>query len=189
MHLMFEGFTQEIVNVAGIPIRLLHGGSGPPLLLLHGNPQTLFMWHKVARGLAREFTVVAADLRGYGDSGKPPTAPDHGPYSKRAMAADQVGVMAHLGFEEFFVAGHDRGARVAYRMAFDHPERVKKLAVLDIVPTLHVFSLADAKFGLGYYYWFFRAMAFEPPDTLTAAAPTHFWLSYAPPGPTRPPLL
>lgn len=186
MRLMFEGFTQEIVNVGGIPIRLLHGGSGPPVLLLHGNPQTLFMWHKVARGLAREFTVVAADLRGYGDSGKPPTAPDHGPYSKRAMAADQVGVMAHLGFDEFFVAGHDRGGRVAYRMAFDYPERVKKLAVLDIVPTLHAFTRADAKFGLGYYHWFFLAQPFDLPERLIGADPDYFWRRHTTRGPKPP---
>jgi haloacetate dehalogenase len=183
---MFEGFTQEIVNVEGLPIRVLFGGSGPPVLLLHGNPQTLFMWHKVARGLAREFTVVAADLRGYGDSGKPPTTHDHAPYSKRAMAADQVGVMRHFGFDEFCVAGHDRGGRVAYRMALDHPERVKKLAVLDIVPTLHAFTHSDAKFGLGYYHWYFLAQPFDLPERLIGADPDYFWRWHTTRGPKPP---
>src|SRR4051812_34532804 len=106
---MFQGFTLEMVDVGGTVIRTRRSGSGPPLLLLHGNPQTHVMWHKVAPRLAQDFTVVAADLRGYGDSGKPPTAPDHGPYSKRTMAADQVAIMAHFGFPQFAVAGHDRG--------------------------------------------------------------------------------
>ena len=115
------------------------GGHGPPLLLLHGHPQTHMMWHKIAPRLAQDFTVVAADLRGYGDSSKPPTAPDHAPYSKRAMARDQVAVMEQLGFERFFVAGHDRGGRCAYRLALDYLERVLKLAVLDIIPTGEAF--------------------------------------------------
>jgi haloacetate dehalogenase len=132
---MFEGFETSIVDTGETTIRVRRGGSGPPLLLLHGNPQTSAMWHKVAPRLAERFTVVATDLRGYGDSGKPPSTPDHAPYAKRAMALDQVAVMRHLGHERFFVAGHDRGARVAYRMALDHPERVLRLAVLDIIPT------------------------------------------------------
>jgi len=172
---MFGAFAQEIVNVRDTTIRVRHGGHGPPVLLLHGNPQTLFMWNRVAPMLARDFTVVAADLRGYGDSGKPRTSIDHAPYSKRAMAADQVQVMQHLGFEKFFVAGHDRGGRVAYRMALDHPERVQKLAVLDIVPTLHAFGHADAKFGLGYYHWFFLAQPFDLPERLIGSDPDYFW--------------
>jgi haloacetate dehalogenase len=172
---MFKGFRQQILDIDGINIRIRHGGSGPPVLLLHGNPQTLFMWHHVAERLAGRFTVVAADLRGYGDSGKPPTTPDHAPYSKRAMAADQVAVMRQLGFPEFFVAGHDRGGRVAYRMALDHPAQVKKLAVLDIVPTLAAFSRADADFALGYYHWFFLAQPFDLPERLIGSDPDYFW--------------
>src|SRR3712207_323207 len=115
------------------------------------------MWHEVAPRLAEDFTVVASDLRGYGDSSKPATTPDHAPYSKRAMASDQISVMRELGFESFFVCGHDRGGRVAYRMALDHPDRVLALAVLDIVPTWEAFSRADMAFGLGYWHWFFLA--------------------------------
>jgi haloacetate dehalogenase len=132
---LFEGFELSDIAVGEVRIRTRVGGTGPPLLLLHGNPQTHAMWHLVAPRLAEDFTVVATDLRGYGDSSKPETTPDHAPYSKRVMARDQISVMHALGFERFFVCGHDRGGRVAYRMALDHPERVAKLAVLDIVPT------------------------------------------------------
>src|SRR5438093_5358937 len=140
---MFDGFELSMIETGEAVIRVRHGGSGPPLLLLHGHPQTHLMWHGVAPMLARDFTVVASDLRGYGDSGKPPTTTDHEPYSKRAMARDQVALMQRLGFERFFVAGHDRGGRVAYRLALDHPERVQKLAVLDIIPTAEVFARVD----------------------------------------------
>src|SRR5918912_642565 len=132
---MFEGFKLDMLDTGEAVIRVRYGGSGPPLLLLHGHPQTHAMWYRIAPRLAKDFTVVAADLRGYGGSSKPPTTPDHEPYSKRAMARDQVAVMRQLGFERFSVAGHDRGGRVAYRLALDHPERVLKLAVLDIIPT------------------------------------------------------
>ena len=153
---MFEGFTVSDVETRGAVIRLVQGPlSGPPLLLMHGYPQTHAMWHKVAPALSERFTVVATDLRGYGDSAKPPTDAAHAPYSKRAMAEDQVQVMAALGFEEFFVAGHDRGGRVGHRMALDHPERVLKLAVLDIVPTLEIFSALNQEVASGYYHWFF----------------------------------
>src|SRR6188472_56281 len=141
---MFEGFSTRDLDSSGTRIHALIGGSGPPLLLLHGHPQTHVMWHKVAPHLARDFTVIVPDLRGYGDSSKPPTTPDHEPYSKRAMARDQVALMRHFGFERFAVAGHDRGGRVAYRLALDHPERVKRLVVLDIVPTGDVWARADA---------------------------------------------
>jgi len=127
-------------------LRVRHGGNGPPLLLLHGHPQTHLMWHAVAPGLADRFTVVAPDLRGYGESTKPETTPDHEPYSKRAMARDQVELMRQYGFERFFVCGHDRGARCAYRLTLDHPESVAKLAVLDIVPTGDAFRLAANRF-------------------------------------------
>src|SRR5437868_975819 len=121
---MFESFTLTMIDTGEAVLRVRHGGSGPPLLLLHGHPQTHLMWHKLAPRLAQHFSVVMADLRGYGDSSKPATALDHAPYSKRAMARDQVALMRQLGFEQFFVAGHDRGARCVYRLALDHPERV-----------------------------------------------------------------
>jgi haloacetate dehalogenase len=183
---IFKEFREQFLDVDGINIRIRYGGSGPPLLLLHGNPQTLYMWHRVADRLAGRFTIVAADLRGYGDSAKPATTPDHAPYSKRAMAADQVGVMGRLGFESFCVAGHDRGGRVAYRMALDHPARVKKLAVLDIVPTLAAFSRADAAFALGYYHWFFLAQPFDLPERLIGADPDYFWRRHTTRGPKPP---
>lgn len=168
---MFEGFELSRIDTSGAVINTRHGGSGPPLLLLHGNPQTHAMWHMVAPGLAEDFTVVATDLRGYGDSSKPPSAPDHSPYSKREMARDQVSVMEQLGFESFNVCGHDRGGRVAYRMALDHPERVAKLAVLDIVPTSEAFRRADMSFGLGYWHWFFLAQPYDLPERMISADP------------------
>jgi haloacetate dehalogenase len=173
---MFEGFDLTTIDVGEAQIRVRKGGSGPPLLLLHGNPQTHAMWHKVAPRLARDFTVVASDLRGYGDSSKPPTTPDHEPYSKRAMARDQVAVMARLGFERFAVAGHDRGGRVAYRMALDHPTRVSKLAVLDILPTGEHLRRADMQFALGYWHWFFLAQPYDLPERLINAQPDQFFI-------------
>ena len=175
---MFEGFAQSEVATGEAVIRVRHGGSGPPLLLLHGHPQTHAMWHEVAPRLARDFTVVVPDLRGYGDSSKPPTTPDHEPYSKRAMARDQLAVMEQLGFERFSVAGHDRGGRVAYRLALDHPERVRKLAVLDIIPTGEAFRRADMDFGLGYWHWFFLAQPYDLPERLIAADPDAFYLRW-----------
>jgi haloacetate dehalogenase len=168
---MFDGFTIAVIDTGETTIRLRHGGSGPPLLLLHGIPETHLMWHKVAPRLAADFTVVATDLRGYGDSGKPPTSPDHGPYAMRALARDQVAVMAQLGFDSFFLAGHDRGARCAYRLALDHPARVTKLAVLDIVPTGDVFRRADMAFALEYWIWSFLAAPYDLPERLIAADP------------------
>jgi haloacetate dehalogenase len=168
---MFEDFALTTIDVGEAQIRVRKGGSGPPLLLLHGMPQTHVMWHKVAPALARDFTVVATDLRGYGDSSKPPTTPDHEPYSKRAMARDQVAVMARLGFERFAVAGHDRGGRCAYRMALDHPTRVTRLAVLDIIPTSEAFRRADMAFGLAYWHWYFLAQPYDLPERLIGAQP------------------
>ena len=166
---MFEGFEQSMIDTGEALIRVRHGGNGPPALLLHGIPQTHVMWHKLAPRLAKEFTVVAADLRGYGDSSKPPTEPDHAPYSKRAMARDQVEVMRQLGYERFFVVGHDRGGRCAYRLALDHPQRVLKLAVLDIVPTGEALRRADRAFGLAYWLWFFLAQPFDLPERVLGA--------------------
>jgi haloacetate dehalogenase len=173
---MFEGFRLSMIDTGDAVIRVRHGGSGTPLLLLHGNPQTHVMWHKIAPRLARDFGVVAPDLRGYGDSSKPPTTPDHAPYSKRTMARDQIAVMRQLGYERFFVAGHDRGGRCAYRLALDYPERVLKLAVLDIVPTGEAFRRADMAFGLGFWHWFFLAQPYDLPERLIGADPDYFFL-------------
>jgi haloacetate dehalogenase len=172
---MFDGFTLEYVETPEARIRVRHGGSGPPLLLLHGHPQTHVMWHLVAPRLASEFTVVAPDLRGYGESSKPPTTEDHEPYSKRAMARDAVALMAHFGHERFGVAGHDRGGRVAYRLALDHPERVRRLATLDIIPTGEHFRRTDMKFALGYWHWFFLAQPYPFPENLIGANPEAFF--------------
>ena len=152
--LLFDEFSRAEITTSGATITTVRGGAGPPLLLLHGYPQTHVMWHKVASRLARDFTIVATDLRGYGDSSKPEGGPDHAGYSKRAMAQDQVEVMTQLGFETFFVAGHDRGGRVAHRMALDHPEKVTRLAVLDIVPTYYLYTHVTIEFVQAYFHWF-----------------------------------
>lgn len=172
---MFKGFGLSMIDTGEAILRVRHGGSGPPLLLLHGHPQTHVMWHKIAPWLARDFTVVAPDLRGYGESSKPPTTPDHEPYSKRAMARDQVALMQHFGFEHFFVAGHDRGGRCAYRLALDHPARVRKLAVLDIIPTGEAFRRADMQFGLGFWHWFFLAQPYDLPERLIGGNPNNYY--------------
>lgn len=172
---MFEHFTLTQIEAGDVSVRARIGGAGPPLLLLHGNPQTHVMWHRVAPMLARHFTVVATDLTGYGQSSKPPSTPDHASYAKRAMARTQIEVMRKLGHERFFVAGHDRGGRVAYRMALDHPDAVVKLAALDIVPTLEAFARGGKDFGLGYYHWFFLAQPAPLPERLIGADPDWFW--------------
>lgn len=172
---LFDGFVLERIDTGEATIRVRHGGSGPPLLLLHGHPQTHVMWHLVAPRLAEEFTVVAMDLRGYGESSKPPTTPDHEPYSKRAMARDAVAVMQQLGHQRFDVAGHDRGGRVAYRLALDRPECVRRLATLDIIPTGEHFRRADMRFGLGYWHWFFLAQPYPLPEKLIGADPDWFF--------------
>ena len=173
---MFEGFRLSTIDTGEAMIRLRQGGSGPPLLLLHGNPQTHVMWHKLAPRLAERFTVVATDLRGYGDSSKPADAPDHAPHSKRAMARDQIAVMRQLGFARFFVAGHDRGGRCAYRMALDHPDAVAKLAVLDIIPTGEHFRRTDMRFAMAYWHWFFLAQPYPLPEQLIGADPDWYCL-------------
>lgn len=171
----FDGFTLETLQLSDGPVRLRRGGKGPPLLLLHGNPQTHAMWHLVAPKLAERFTVVCADIRGYGGSHKPPASIDHAPYAKREMARDLVELMSRLGHERFQVGAHDRGARVAHRLALDHPDRVERLALLDIVPTLEHFERADMSFALGYYHWFWFAQPHPFPENLINAAPEIWW--------------
>ena len=169
-----QQFSMARVQTAGATINLAHGGSGEPLMLLHGYPQTHVMWHRVAPVLAAHFHVVCADLRGYGDSSKPPSAPDHSPYCKRAMAKDMIEVMASLGYERFLLAGHDRGARVAHRMALDHPERIVKACVMDIVPTYHMYTTTDQRFATGYYHWFFLIQPDGLPERLIGADPDYY---------------
>jgi haloacetate dehalogenase len=164
--MFFEGFTLETRVANGQPVRLRRGGEGPPLLLLHGNPQTHAMWHKVAPELARRFTVICPDIRGYGFSGKPPVSGDHAAYSKRAMAADLVALMRDLGHPRFGVVSHDRGARVAHRLALDHPAAVDRLCTMDIIPTLEHFERTDMAFALGYYHWFWLAQPHDKPERM-----------------------
>ena len=164
--MLFGDFTLEERVVGGQSLRLRRAGKGPPLLLLHGNPQTHMMWHHVAPVLARDHTVICADLRGDGFSGKPGARADHAAYSKRAMAADMVGLMRELGFPRFGVVSHDRGARVAHRMALDAPEAVERLAVMDIVPTIEHFERTDMAFAMGYYHWFWLAQPHDLPERL-----------------------
>jgi haloacetate dehalogenase len=171
---VFEGFTRKRVETSGAEINLIEGGSGPPLLLLHGYPQTHAMWHKVTPRLAERFTVVATDLRGYGDSSKPAEGENHEGYSKRAMAQDHVEVMEALGFERFALVGHDRGARVAHRLAFDHAERVTRLALLDIVPTYEVFQATNKEIASSTYHWFFLIQPDGLPERLIGADPEYF---------------
>jgi haloacetate dehalogenase len=168
---VFEGFEEFDITTTVTTIHGRRGGEGPPLLLLHGIPETHLMWHRVAPDLARRFTVVATDLRGYGDSGKPPSTPDHAPYSMREIARDQVEVMQALGHDRFAVVGHDRGARCAYRLALDHPGVVTRLAVLDILPTGDTFRRADLDLIHGFWVWSFLAAPEPVPEQLIATAP------------------
>lgn len=167
---MMDGFEDLQLETAETRIFARRSGSGPPILLLHGFPETHLMWRHVAPLLARTFTVVCADLRGYGRSGCPPSTPDHAPYAKRAMARDMVTVMERLGFPRFGIAGHDRGGRVAYRMALDHPNRIDRVAVLDVLPTGTVWSRADATFALAYWPWTFLAQPEPLPERALASA-------------------
>lgn len=167
---MFDDFQSGEINTEETTIFFRRAGEGKPILLLHGFPQTHVMWQAVASRLAKNFQVVCADLRGYGRSGCPAPTLDHATYSKRAMAADMVGVMEHLGFPRFSVAGHDRGGRVAYRMALDHPDRMDRIAVLDVVPTAMAWDRADAEFALGYWPWSLLAQPHPLPERVLAAA-------------------
>jgi haloacetate dehalogenase len=164
--MFFEGFALEHRQARDITFRLRRAGKGPPLLLLHGNPQTHAMWHRVAPVLAQRFEVICPDLVGYGFTTKPPVSADHAAYSKRAMAADLIALMRGLGHERFSVVGHDRGARVAHRMALDWPDAVQKLCLLDIVPTLHHFESGGMDFAMGYYHWFFLAQPHPKPERM-----------------------
>ncbi|MCV4357259.1 alpha/beta hydrolase [Pseudomonas aeruginosa] len=168
---MFEGFSDVSATVDGIKIHALMAGTGPALLLLHGHPQTHAIWHKVAPTLARQFTVVVADLRGYGDSGKPPGEPDHANYAKRRMALDQARLMQALGLPTFAVIGHDRGGRVAARMALDHPDVVSRLVTLDVAPTLAMYQQTSFEFAHAYWHWFFLVRPSPFPETLIRADP------------------
>jgi haloacetate dehalogenase len=169
--MMFSGFASSVVDVGETTIFSRRKGSGRPLLLLHGFPQTHVMWHRVAPTLAEDFTVVCADLRGYGASGKPPSRPDHAPYAKSVMARDMVRLMAAHRFPRFAVAGHDRGARVAYRMALDYPDRIERLALLDVIPTGEAFRRADARFALAFWPWSLLAQPEPLPERLLMADP------------------
>jgi haloacetate dehalogenase len=175
---LFEGFTLKTLETDEVDIRVRVGGSGPPLLLLHGAPQTHAMWSKIAPRLAQDFTVVCADLRGYGGSSKPESSANHETYSKRAMARDQVEVMKQLGFDRFALVGHDRGARVGYRLALDSPEVITKLVVMDIVPTGDTLRKADWRFGMGYWHWFFLAQAHPLPERMISADPISFFFRH-----------
>ena len=175
MTALFPNFRALQVEVdPTCTINAIIGGSGPPLLLLHGHPQTHAIWHRVAPRLAEHFTVVACDLRGYGESSKPQGAPDHANYSKRAMAADMVAVMQSLGFATFCVLAHDRGARVAHRMALDHPQAVERMALLDIAPTLAMYEQTSDAFARAYWHWFFLIQPAPLPERLIEADPAAY---------------
>ena len=171
---LLPGFSARDVRTSGTLIHYVVGGSGPPLLMLHGYPQTHAMWHKVAPVLAREFTVVCPDLRGYGDSGKPAGDATHAAYGKRAMAQDMVEVMRSLGFARFCLAGHDRGGRVAHRLCVDHPDAVERVAILDISPTRAMYAATDQAFATAYYHWFFLIQPFDLPERLIGVDPKFY---------------
>ena len=173
---LFPGFANRRIRTSGAAINVRVGGSGVPLLLLHGYPQTHAMWHKVAPQLAREFTVVCPDLRGYGESSKPRGLPDHANYSKRAMALDMVEVMESLGYVAFHLIGHDRGGRVAHRLARDHGRRVRSLAVLDISPTLKMYESTTMQFAKAYYHWFFLIQPAPLPERMISSVGVNYIL-------------
>jgi haloacetate dehalogenase len=171
---MFDDFVRETITTSGADINLVRGGSGPPLLLLHGAPQTHAMWHQLAPALAESHAVVATDLRGYGDSSKPRGGGDHSAYSFRAMALDQLEVMRALGHDRFAVVAHDRGARVAHRLARDHPAAVERVAILDIVPTDHVYANVDRAVASAYFHWFFLPLPEPIPEQMIEPTATSF---------------
>lgn len=174
---MFENFKLIDIETSGARIRLRHGGNGPPLLLLHGNPLTHVSWHGMAGQLAKRFHVVAADLRGYGDSVGPDDGGDnHTNYSFRAMALDQVEVMAKLGYQRFFVAGHDRGARTTHRMCLDHPDRVIKAACVDILPSHHIWTHASKQWAMKSWHWVFMAQPYDFPERMMSSVPPEWYM-------------
>jgi haloacetate dehalogenase len=181
---LFPNFQTFDIDVGGVSIHGVTGGSGPPVLLLHGYPQTHAIWHKVAGELAKTFTVVATDLTGYGDSSKPASsAPDHAPYRKAAMARDQLNAMNALGHSRFHLVGHDRGGRVAHRLVLNHPEAVQTLTTLDIAPTLHMYQNTSDAFARAYWHWFFMIKAAPVPETMIGADPTFFLRQHMSRGP------
>jgi len=169
-----NNLKKEIIKSNGIDIHVAHGGSGPPLLLMHGYPQTNLMWHKIAPVLSEKYYIVCPDLRGYGKSSKPRGLDDHSNYSKRTMAEDIAGVMKHFGFNNFIAAGHDRGGRVVHRMCLDFPEMVIKACVMDIAPTHHMLTTADKEFATGYYHWFFLIQPDGLPENLIGNDPEYY---------------
>ncbi|MDX3107864.1 alpha/beta hydrolase [Nonomuraea angiospora] len=176
---MFEDFATSMVDVGETELFVRYGGSGTPLLLLHGHPRTHATWHRLAPLLAPHHTVVCPDLRGYGRSGKPPTTPDHAPYSKRAMAGDMVALMEALGHRRFAVAGHDRGAYVAHRLAADHPGAVTRLIVMDAIPIGETLARADARFAAAWWHWFFLGQTAKPAERVINADPDAWYKATA----------
>ena len=174
---MFEGFRDDRIDTTSATIRVRHGGTGPGLLLLHGNPQTSAMWRHVAPRFADRYHVVCPDLRGYGSSSKPPPGQDHINYAKRALAQDMIEVMAQLGHRTFQLTGHDRGGRVAHRMAYDHPDAVQKIAVLDIAPTREMYQRTDMAFATAYWHWFFMIQPHPIPEKMFGAEPVETLLA------------
>jgi haloacetate dehalogenase len=172
---LFSGFAETTIQTGEASIFVRSGGSGPPVVLLHGHPQTSAIWHLIAPRLAETHTVILPDLRGYGASSRPPTTPDHEPYSKRAMGRDVLAVMRHFGFDRFAVVGHDRGGRVGYRLALDHPHVVERLTVLDILPTVEHFQRTEMQFALRYFHWFFLAQPAPMPECLINADPESYY--------------
>ena len=171
---MFNKFETSTAEIEGEIINYVVGGRGLPILLLHGYPQTHVMWHKIADQLADQFTVVASDLRGYGESSKPVTNEFHEPYSKRASGNDQMQLMRMLGFDKFYLVGHDRGGRVGHRMALDHPSAIEKLVVLDIAPTHSMYTTTDMEFATAYYHWFFLIQPYDIPERMIGNNPLYF---------------
>lgn len=172
---MFEGFVRDTASIDGTDIAYVVGGKGPAVLLLHGYPQNMAMWARVAPRLAERYTVVCADLRGYGDSAKPVCLPDRSTYSFRALAADQAGLMRHLGFDQFHLVGHDRGARTSHRLALDHPDRVRSLTVMDIVPTYAMFTETNQHLSHTYWHWYFLAQPEPFPERMIGNDPDYFY--------------
>jgi haloacetate dehalogenase len=171
---MFKNFKQDVIEVNGVNINYKIGGKGEPLLLLHGYPQSHVLWRKIAPLFAENYTVICSDLRGYGDSDKPQSDKKHLTYSKKTMGLDQNELMKKLGFKEYFLVGHDRGGRVAHRMAIDFKENIKKISVLDIVPTSHVFKNTNAILAKRYYHWFFLIQSYPLPETMIGNDPEYY---------------